>query len=126
MNVNATSNYDDGEEVIGDEIVRSFVATGGKARVSEGVELALETLVEPSELTPSAVASMQYERKAIVASLNGPSSIAEISAELHLPLLSTQVLVSDLVSEGVLIAHDAIEEIDLGILESIRAAIVSL
>ncbi len=118
--------FDDEEVVVGHDVVRSFVVTGGRTR-SDTESLQLETRVE---LSPYAeLQRLQFERLDIARHVDAQKaiSIAEIAAALHLPMLTTQVLVSDLVSESVLTAHDTVgSEIDLSSLSDIRAAILSL
>ena len=121
----AASHFKD-QGVEGDEIVRSFMITGGRTRAADS-HLSLETMVEPIA-APSTGSAMKFERQEILRSIDGPTSIAEIAATLQLPLLSTQVLVSDLVFDGVLQAFDSVTgpDLDMDILSSIRAAIVAL
>ena len=118
--------FDDEEDVVGQTVVRSFLVTGGRTR-SEVQNLQFETLVE---LNRSAdVQKRQFEKLDIARHVNAQMSIsvAEIAAELQLPMLTAHVLVSDLVSDDVLIAHStATSEIDLSSLTDIRAAILSL
>lgn len=119
-------DFDD-DEVVGRDVVRSYVATGGRTR-SHRIDLAFETRVElnPDAEPPTA---LQFERLHIARYVQQHIviSIAEISAALRLPPLTTQVLVSDLVADTVLLAHDTVgSEIDLDALSDIRAAISSL
>lgn len=118
--------FDDDEEVVGQTVVRSFLVTGGRTR-SEAQSLQFETLVE---INPTAeMHTLQFERLDIArhVSTQDATSIAEIAAALRLPMLTAQVLVSDLVSEAFLSAHEtASSEIDLSSLSDIRAAILSL
>ncbi len=116
----------DDEEVVGHDVVRSFVVTGGRTQ-STTQSLQFETRVEIASGAPTQ--SLQFERLDIARYIHEQraTSIAEIAAHLHLPMLTTQVLVSDLVAEGVLSAHDTVDsEIDLSSLSDIRAAILSL
>jgi hypothetical protein len=118
--------FDDHEEVVERTVVRSYVVTSGRTH-SVAQSLRFETLVELN--SPADMTRLRFEKLDIarhLSTLNG-TSIAEIAAALHLPMLTTQVLVSDLVSEAVLTAHDtANSEIDLSALSDIRAAILGL
>ncbi|MFW2382579.1 MAG: DUF742 domain-containing protein [Acidimicrobiales bacterium] len=118
--------FDDEEEVVGQTVVRSFLVTGGRTH-SDTQNLQFETLVE---VNPSAqVQNLQFEKLDIArhVSSQDATSVAEIAAALRLPMLTAHVLVSDLVSEAVLTAHEtANSQIDLSSLTDIRAAILSL
>ncbi len=109
------------------EVVRSFLVTGGKASVAyKGPELALETLVERTKRGEIVVPRLNFERRQIVEILATRMSIAEVSAHLGLPMLSTIVLVSQLVADGLVEAEEAQQVVGLDTLRSIRSAIASL
>lgn len=115
------------DEVVGKDVVRSFVLTRGRTQPRESViDLKFETRVE---LRMEPKVPLQFERLDITRYVQSERviSVAEISAALGLPILTTQVLVSDLVADDVLHAHDTLDsEIDLSSLSDIRAAIMSL
>ena len=117
----------DDEEVIGEDVVRSYVLTGGRTQPQETViDLKFETRVEVRMDTN---VPLQFERLDIARYVKSEQviSVAEISAALGLPILTTQVLVSDLVADDVLHAHETLDsEIDVSSLSDIRAAILSL
>ena len=80
-----------------DLVIRPFLLTGGRTRATvEG--LAVESLVqaEPGAATDS----LRFEARRIVEICWQPTSVAELSAALRLPLGVVRVLVSDLVAEG--------------------------
>lgn len=82
--------------------IRPYALTGGRVRSS--VDLAIETLVRA---TPRAleVERLAGERARILELCRRPQSIAEISAHLGLALGVVRVLVGDMVTENLLIAH---------------------
>jgi len=109
------------------QVTRSFLVTRGKATIPyDGPELALETLVERTILGGMVLSRLNFERRLIVDILTTRMSIAEVSAHLRLPMLSTIVLVSQLVADGLVEAQESQQIVDLGTLESIRTAIVNL
>lgn len=109
------------------EVVRSFLVTGGKASVAyKGPELALETLVERTTRGEIVLPRLSFERQQIVDILADRMSIAEVSAHLSLPMLSTLVVVSQLVADGLVEAQASTQHAGLETLQSIRNAIVNL
>jgi hypothetical protein len=80
------------------DFVRPFVLTGGRTRASD-TSLKVETMVQtvaaaPGQLTP--------EHARIVGFCWEPCSIAEVAAEVGVPLGVAVVLVGDLVDAGCL------------------------
>ncbi len=117
--------YED-EPVVGGEVVRRFMVTGGRTRPAGVVELPLETLVSPTDLAWARLGQLQFERRAIVAEVGESASVAEIAARLDIPLRAAVVLVSEMVAEGLLAAESVVDEVDLPLLRKIRAAIAAL
>lgn len=117
----------DDEEVIGKDVVRSFVLTGGRTQADGAViDLKFETRVQVRTETK---VPLQFERLDIARYVQSEEviSVAEIAAALGLPILTTQVLVSDLVADDVLFAYETLDsQIDLSSLSDIRSAILSL
>ena len=110
----------------GKRVVRSFIATEGRARAVNAPELPLETMVAASIAGTLNLASLQFERREIVSLVERNTSIAEISALLALPLRAAQVLVSEMVADGDLTAHSTVVSADADLLRRIRQKIVSL
>ncbi|MGH1502577.1 MAG: DUF742 domain-containing protein [Acidimicrobiales bacterium] len=109
--------------------VRSFIVTGGRARTEgRATELALETLVDATPMARRRVSTLQFERRSIVQLLvaDGATSIAEISAQLELPMRASQVLVSEMVADGVLSAQETVSNADVDLLLRIRSTIAAL
>ena len=75
----------DDEEVIGQDVVRSFVVTGGRTQSNDAIDLKFETLVELSGLADRR--TLRFERLDITRVVGEQEviSVAEISAALRLP-----------------------------------------
>ncbi|HET9728011.1 MAG TPA: DUF742 domain-containing protein [Acidimicrobiia bacterium] len=80
------------------DLVRPFIITGGRTRPVDG-SLRMETMVQA---VAGVNASFTFEHKAIVGACEEPRSIAEIAAEIEVPLGVAVVLVADLVGQGCL------------------------
>jgi len=80
--------------------IRPYALTGGRVRSS--TELGLEAIVRVTDRGRTDVAKLATERRAICDVCDAPSSIAEVSAHLKLPLGVARVLVGDMVTEGYL------------------------
>ena len=83
--------------------VPPYLIAGGRTRPSRSI--AIETMVERCDRVPSA-ARVRFESARIVKLATRPTSVAEVSARLGLPLGTTLVLVADLIDSGDLFAHD--------------------
>jgi hypothetical protein len=92
------------------DFVRPFVITGGRTRANDA-SLRMETLVH----TPlsgfggpgAGRAGLTFEHARIVELCREPSSVAEVAAELGVPLGVATVLVADLVSQDRLAVYDS-------------------
>lgn len=83
--------------------VRPYALTGGRVRSS--TELALETIVRVTSQGEDGAKELPTEQRGILRLCIDPTSIAEVSAHLSLPLGVARVLVGDLVTEGYLESH---------------------
>jgi len=83
--------------------VRPYALTGGRVRSS--TELALETIVRVTPRGEDGAAGLATESRQILQLCVDPTSIAEVSAHLHIPLGVARVLVGDLVTDGLLDSH---------------------
>ncbi|MEM7141421.1 MAG: DUF742 domain-containing protein [Actinomycetota bacterium] len=83
--------------------VRPYALTGGRVRSS--TELALETIVRVTPRGEESASGLPTERREILELCASPTSIAEVSAHLSLPLGVARVLVGDMVTEGFLDSH---------------------
>jgi hypothetical protein len=105
-----------------DLVIRPFLLTGGRTRASvEG--LAVESLVqaEPGASTDA----LRFEARRIVEICWQPTSVAELSAALRVPLGVVRVLVSDLVAEG-RVSVVRREQLSIQMMERIRDRVRAL
>ncbi len=109
--------------------VRPYALTGGRVRSS--TELPLETIVRFGSHQVVEIDSMTAERREVCALSAEPTSIAELSAHLRIPLGAVRVIVGDMVTEGILDCHrrpaDGVEaRTDLRLLERVLDGIQAL
>ena len=89
---------------------RPFVLTSGRVDAADReIDLSTQVTLRPVEEVPNRVpmSALGPEMQAIVALCTGPVSVAEISAQLHLHLGVTKILVADLRAAGYLDVHVA-------------------
>jgi hypothetical protein len=84
-----------------ERLVRPYIVTGGRTR-SHGKDLPLETLVTTTRQGIAGVETRLFEQRKILLSCREPLSIAEVAAELEVPLGVARVLIGDLVADGML------------------------
>jgi hypothetical protein len=100
--------------------VRPYAMTGGRTRPTHD-DLEIETLVSTTsvgEQTPR----LTVEQRAIAALCHDILSIAEVSAQLHLPLGVIRVLVGDMADEHLVMVYrpaQAGDRPDLALLERV-------
>lgn len=110
--------------------VRPYALTGGRVRSS--IELPLETIVRVTPRAETNSSELASEHRQICGICVHPSSIAEVSAHLKLPLGVVRVLVGDMVTEGFLetnataMAPDADPRPDLRLLERVLDGLQAL
>jgi hypothetical protein len=85
--------------------VRPYVITGG--RTSSRRPLLLETFISVPDYDPAVHRALFAESRQIYSLCREVRSIAEISADLSIPLGVIRVLVSDLADEGRIRVHPA-------------------
>jgi hypothetical protein len=105
-----------------DLVIRPFLLTGGRTRpVQDG--LRVEALVQAQP--PALSAPLRFEARRIVEVCQRPTSVAELAANLRLPLGVTRVLVADLMADGSL---DLVkqEELSIELIERIRDRVRAL
>lgn len=118
-------SYQD-EVLEGDEVVRAFMVTEGRTR-PRGREFAVETMVSPTPQSAGLAAPLlQFERQQIVDEVRQPTAIVEIAAKLRLPLRAVQVLVSEMIDDGLLQQHATVVSTDSSLLLRIREAVAAL
>jgi len=80
--------------------VRPYAITGGRTRPSTDVQL--ETIVVRTAAGEASAPRTALERGQILDLCASPTSVAEISALVHVPLGVVRVLVGDMADEGLL------------------------
>ena len=88
----------------GDDSIRPYLITGGRARASRDIRI--ETQVRISPAGSGALVSQSFERAEILQVCAQPMSVAEISATVGLALGVTRVLVNDLRDAGFVSCSD--------------------
>jgi hypothetical protein len=86
--------------------VRPYLLTKGRTR-SADQRVQIETLLVTTDLGRRRLAHLSFEHAAIVRQCNEVRSVAEVSAELGIPLGVALVLVGDLTSDGLVETHTA-------------------
>ena len=85
--------------------MRPFVVTKGRTEAQASVRV--ETLVESTAEHPSA----RFEKKELLEMASGKSiSVAELSSHLGLPIGTTMTLVSEMIDDGMLSAHQTLDD----------------
>lgn len=114
-------------DITGDEaeatLVRPYVITGGRTRATTS-DLAVETVVTTAARTDAS--GLGFERGKIAQLCLEPLSIAEISSHLDVPLGVSRVLVTDMVSEGLLDSHARSDGYDVELIEALIEGIRAL
>jgi hypothetical protein len=86
-------------------VVPMYAVTRGRTRSAGGRDLPWETMLTSTSAGVASLPRLQFEHADIVGLCRRPVSVAEVAAELNLPLGVARVLVSDLCSEGLLVIH---------------------
>lgn len=90
-------------------LIRPYAMTKGRTR-AENHELDLITLVV-STRPPDPISGLSSEHERIVEFCGRPISVAEVAANLDVPLMVAKVLLSDLMSTGAVIARPPIKTV---------------
>jgi Protein of unknown function (DUF742) len=85
-------------------VVPVYALTGGRTR-SVGRDLPWETLLTSTEAGLASLPRLRFEKARIVDLCRRPESVAEVAAELGIPLGVARVLVSDLYANGLVMVH---------------------
>ena len=88
----------------GPRVVPVYALTRGRTR-SAGRDLPWETLVTTTPAGLGALARLRFEQARIIRLCRRPVSVAEVSADLGVPVGVARVLVSDLYADGMLMVH---------------------
>jgi Protein of unknown function (DUF742) len=93
-----------GDDADDPRVVPAYAITGGRTR-SRGHDLRLETLVSTTRRGVASLPRLRFEQARIVELCRQPVSVAEVAAELRVPLGVARVLVSDLHADDMLTIH---------------------
>lgn len=85
-------------------VVPVYALTRGRTRTT-GRDQPWETLIATTAAGVSALARLRFEQARILRICRRPMLIAEVAAELGVPVGVARVLVSDLYAEGLLVMH---------------------
>lgn len=95
-------------------LLRPYIITGGRTEASQAnADLSIESVIQTKE----GIAELGFEKRAIAEHCKDPKSIGEIAAHLKVPLGVAVVLVSDMLSAGLVIAHKRAEAGDTRLIE---------
>lgn len=100
-----TSETSGTEAWFDDPLVRPYAVTGGRTR-SKTIGLDLITLVVAMR-TPAEVGDLEPECTRILRACQRPISVVEVAATVDLPLQVVKVLLSDLISQQLVIFRSA-------------------
>nr|WQM80089.1 DUF742 domain-containing protein [Streptomyces sp.] len=84
--------------------VRAYTWTGGRTRSQHHFEL--ETLVTTTDLGHQSAAFTHADHVPVIALCQEPTSVAEVSARLAVPLGVARVLLGDMADRGLIVVHE--------------------
>lgn len=103
---------DKSQDDSGAGLLRPYIITGGRTEATNS-DLSIESVIQ----TKDGFAGLGFEKRAIAKHCAEPKSIGEIAAHLKVPLGVAVVLVSDMLAEGLVIAHKRASAGDTGLIE---------
>ena len=86
-------------------VVPVYALTRGRTRSHNGRDLPWEAIITSTNDGVRSLPRLRFEQSRIIAMCRRPVSIAEVAAELTVPVGVARVLVSDLYAEGLLVIH---------------------
>lgn len=126
------SHWTDELEEAGDDepLVRPYTITGGRT-VPEHDGLTLITVITTAGADDPGGTPLQPEHRAILARCAEPIAVAEIAAELDLPVSVTKILVADLAAQGRVTARAPLaaasgNRFDMTLLQEVRNGLANL
>jgi hypothetical protein len=84
--------------------IRPYTMTGGRTRPKHD-ELELETLVATTARATEVWPSLSLEQQSLTRLCQEVTSIAEVAAELGMPVNVVRILIGDLADEGLVMIH---------------------
>lgn len=120
---------DDDREEDPAPLVRPYAMVGGRTAGGDAGRTPVEAIVETVDVVRAT--TLKLEPRDIARLCETPSSVAEISALLHIPVGVVRVLVADLVGAGIAEVHlpcgrRADGSVDRAVLERVLAGLESL
>ena len=82
-------------------LIRPYAITGGRTGTENGISL--EAQVQASTRSAELVGTYRWEATRLIALVEAPMALVEISARLDVPIGVARVLVADLVDDGALV-----------------------
>lgn len=86
--------------------VRPYTVTGGRTRAGKDLDLSVEALVRSTSATANAKVVLEH-RRIFDLCADQLLLVAELAAQLHLPLGVARVLIGDLAGEGLVTVHNS-------------------
>jgi hypothetical protein len=86
--------------------IRPYTMTGGRTRPQHD-ELELETLVTATARAAELWPSLSLEQQSLTSLCQDVVSIAEVAAQLGMPVNVVRILIGDLADEGLILVHHA-------------------
>ncbi len=86
-----------------DRLVRPYLITGGRTESRD--QLPMETLVEARPMPSDTLASLRFEPRRVIDLCAQPLSVAEVAADLSVPLGVARVIVADLADARLVTIH---------------------
>jgi hypothetical protein len=106
-----------------DPMVRPFMLTGGRTQpVQDGLRIETQLYAAPAALS----APLRFESRRIVELCQAPTSIADLSSALGVPMGVVRVIVADLIAEGFVVVGNAPGELPTALIERIRDRVRAL
>ncbi|GHJ35957.1 DUF742 domain-containing protein [Streptomyces sp. TS71-3] len=125
------SHWTDGLEPDDDDsLVRPFTITRGRTAPGRSdLELITVVTTVAPEGEPEPGPGLEPEHRSIVRQCRTPAVLAEVSADLGLPVSVTKILIGDLLQLGLVVARAPVGRtgvFDLGLLEAVREGLERL
>jgi hypothetical protein len=100
-------------------LVRPYAVTRGRTKADYQTELQMITFVVALQpVTPALTATLGPEHVQILSLCQSPTSVAEISAEVRLPLSVVKILIGDLIEQRLVVFRSAVMP-DLQVLQAV-------
>jgi hypothetical protein len=100
----AAGARDTGKRMDPSRRIRPYTMTGGRTRPQHD-ELELETLVTATARAADLWPSLTLEQQSLTSLCQDVVSIAEVAAQLAMPINVVRILIGDLADEGLILVH---------------------